>query len=148
MIDAPENGPTRSYEVGFGKPPKETRFKPGQSGNRKGRPNGSFNLSTILDKELEQKVEVNDRGKRQKLFKTQVGVRQLLNKAAAGDVKALLAAFELMRKNGKLQEQGSGPSALAVDSRDLEALAGIRDFFQTSTSTEDGGKGGTGGAAT
>ena len=26
------------YEVGYGKPPKHSRFKPGQSGNPKGRP--------------------------------------------------------------------------------------------------------------
>ena len=27
-----------SYEVGYGKPPKHTQFKKGQSGNPKGRP--------------------------------------------------------------------------------------------------------------
>ena len=28
----------RDYEIGYGKPPKQTRFKPGQSGNPRGRP--------------------------------------------------------------------------------------------------------------
>ena len=28
----------RDYEVGYGKPPKEHRFKKGQSGNPRGRP--------------------------------------------------------------------------------------------------------------
>ena len=31
------------YEVGYGKPPKDTRFKPGQSGNPSGRPKGATN---------------------------------------------------------------------------------------------------------
>lgn len=134
------------YDVGFGKPPRETRFKPGKSGNRKGRPKGRFNMSTVLDKELAQKVEVNDHGRRQRLFKTQVGLRQLLNKAAGGDVKALTVAIELLRKLGKLQE-ATGPSAPAVDFRDLEALSGILQFFQTANLIEDGGNTGAGGAA-
>ena len=31
------------YEVGYGKPPKHSRFRPGKSGNPKGRPKGSKN---------------------------------------------------------------------------------------------------------
>ena len=35
--------PCANYDVGYGKPPKDTRFKPGQSGNPKGRSKGSKN---------------------------------------------------------------------------------------------------------
>ena len=31
------------YEVGYGKPPKSRQWKPGQSGNPKGRPKGARN---------------------------------------------------------------------------------------------------------
>jgi hypothetical protein len=40
------------YKVGYGKPPKATRFKPGKSGNAKGRPQGSRNLASDLAAEL------------------------------------------------------------------------------------------------
>jgi hypothetical protein len=40
------------YSVGYGRPPKHTRFKPGRSGNPKGRPRGSRNLSTEMQKVL------------------------------------------------------------------------------------------------
>ena len=36
MVD--NNKPGGDYEIGCGKPPKEHQFKPGQSGNLKGRP--------------------------------------------------------------------------------------------------------------
>ena len=36
-----------AYAVGWGKPPRHTRFKKGQSGNPKGRPPGSKNMNTL-----------------------------------------------------------------------------------------------------
>ena len=41
--------PAQSYEVGYGKPPKETRFRKGQSGNPKGRPKGAKNKAPALN---------------------------------------------------------------------------------------------------
>ncbi len=35
---AEKKKPSGDYEIGCGKPPKEHQFKPGQSGNLKGRP--------------------------------------------------------------------------------------------------------------
>ena len=36
----------RSYRVGYAKPPREMRFRPGQSGNARGRPKGAKNFAT------------------------------------------------------------------------------------------------------
>lgn len=43
--------PPRTYEVGYGKPPSGTQFKPGRSGNPKGRPRGSRNTLPSLSEE-------------------------------------------------------------------------------------------------
>ena len=42
------------YEVGYGKPPRHTRFKRGRSGNPRGRHPGSRNLSTVLSEALNE----------------------------------------------------------------------------------------------
>ena len=48
------------YDVGYGKPPRHTRFKKGQSGNPRGRPSGSKNLATVLSEALNELVIVAD----------------------------------------------------------------------------------------
>jgi hypothetical protein len=50
--------------VGYGRPPRSTRFKPGQSGNPKGRPKGVQSLGAILDKALAARVSVQENGRR------------------------------------------------------------------------------------
>lgn len=77
------------YEVGYGKPPRHTQFKPGKSGNPRGRPRGSKNFATPLDQELSSKVTVNEGGKRRTLAKRSVIVKRLVNKAAEGDDRAI-----------------------------------------------------------
>ena len=45
------------YEVGYGKPPKHTRFKPGQSGNPLGRPNGTKSAASRLPEMNEERMK-------------------------------------------------------------------------------------------
>jgi hypothetical protein len=45
--------------VGYKQPPLHTQFKPGRSGNTKGRPRGSKNFSTVIEQELRARIEVH-----------------------------------------------------------------------------------------
>ena len=76
--------PEGDYEVGYKKPPVHTRFQKGQSGNPRGRPRGSKNLSTLLIEALDKLVVVTENGKRRKIAKRELGIAQLVNKFAMG----------------------------------------------------------------
>ncbi len=84
------------YDVGYKRPPKHTQFKPGKSGNPKGKPKGSKNFSTELAEELHQMVPVQEGGKTAKVSKQRVVIKALFAKAAKGDVKAISTLIALV----------------------------------------------------
>lgn len=53
---APSPDKPERYEVGYGKPPSATRFKPGQSGNPHGRPKGSKNIQPPIGENTLQDI--------------------------------------------------------------------------------------------
>jgi Family of unknown function (DUF5681) len=77
------------YEVGYGKPPSKTRFKQGQSGNVRGRPRGSKNLATVMLKELSERLTISENGRRRKVTKRKAIIKQVINKAAAGNPRLI-----------------------------------------------------------
>jgi DNA modification methylase len=89
-----ELSPT-SERVGFCRPPRATRFKKGVSGNPNGRPKGSLNVATTFIKALREKVVINEGGKRKTVTKLEAALKQLVNKAASGDLHALRQLREL-----------------------------------------------------
>ena len=93
------------YEIGYGKPPKHSQFKPGQSGNKKGRPKGSKDTLNMAKKILNEKIEVTDRGKKKKKTKQEIILTQLANDAAKGYGKATESAIELMFRIDERDEQ-------------------------------------------
>ena len=82
-------------DVGYCAPPKATRWKPGQSGNPRGRPKGSFNLATDLSAELGEQITVHDDGKPRRITKQRALVKSLMAKALQGDVRATTALLAL-----------------------------------------------------
>ena len=75
--------------VGPGRPPRHTRFKPGQSGNPNGRPKGSKNFATILQQQLRKKVTITVDGKPKRMAVQEVIARRLANDSMKGTTKAM-----------------------------------------------------------
>lgn len=80
---------TAEYEVGYGKPPKATQFKKGQSGNPKGRPKGTKNFKTDLIEELSEQILVTEGGKDTTMSKQRAIVKRTMQKALTGDMRAI-----------------------------------------------------------
>jgi len=86
----------KQYTVGYGKPPKSTQFKPGQSGNPKGRTKGSKNgIYTYIQRELNSSITLTDGSK---ITKEQGFARQLTNKALRGDIQSQKLLFNIHQK--------------------------------------------------
>jgi hypothetical protein len=83
-------------KTGYGKPPKHTQFKPGQSGNPAGRPKGTKNLKTDLEEELGEMIVVREGGNPKTVSKQRAMVKSLTAKAVHGDARAMAIAFDLM----------------------------------------------------
>ena len=90
IASEPPSVGSHDYEVGSCRPPRHTRFQPGRSGNPRGRPKGSVNLSTALMRELAQPVEVTKNGRRKRMTKAEVAATQMVDAAARGDQKAII----------------------------------------------------------
>ena len=108
------------YEVGYGKPPEDTKFKDGKSGNPKGRPKGSKNTYKLLQEILEQKLEVVDNGKKIKISKKVAMLTQLINQGVKGDVKAISVLFPHMLMADIRDEEKD--QVIAAMSRDDKAI--------------------------
>lgn len=83
-----QDEPLPDDEVGYGKPPRLHRFKPGQSGNPRGRPKGAMSLRTALAREMNQKISVTDNGRPIRISKLQAIIKAQTIKAAKGHVGA------------------------------------------------------------
>jgi hypothetical protein len=103
------------YEVGYGRPPKRTRFKPGHSGNSKGRPKGTQNLKTDLMEELCERISLSEGGKPKKLSKQRALIKSLTAKAIKGDARAISIILNLMVRVLEVAEQERESDLISED---------------------------------
>jgi Family of unknown function (DUF5681) len=91
-------GKKKDYEVGYGKPPAHTRFRKGQSGNPSGKPKKVLSEGEILLRVLSSKVPVTEGGRKRRMSKLEVTLRQQVNLAMKGDPKAVRYVIDGYRK--------------------------------------------------
>jgi uncharacterized protein DUF5681 len=121
--------------IGYRKPPVSTRFRPGVSGNPSGRPKGTLNVTTVLIKTVREKVVINESGQRKTVTKLEAALKQLVNKAASGELRALRQLLELAQDAESRQDSAAQRTSEPND-LDLEVMDGILKRFQ-STPTQD-----------
>ena len=118
------SGKDEPYEVGYGKPPKHTQFKPGQSGNSKGRPRGQRNFRTAVRDALQEKVTIREGDRTRSVSRMDAIIRVTFNNALRSDAKALAAFIQLARSAGLMDEEPELSSAESIGAEDEAILAG------------------------
>ena len=124
-MEETDEGPQPDESVTGKQPRRDIRFKPGQSGNPKGRPKGSSNLSTKILRQLRQTVTVMKGGKPFKTTKADVIANQTVNGSMQGDHKATILVMKIDQEAANAQNAISGESADFVipDKENLKLIA-------------------------
>jgi len=138
-IPKPDDAKTDAdYDVGYGRPPKHTRFQKGQSGNPQGRARGKPNVGTLLEETVRASVMVVDGGRRVRRSKLQVAFTQVVNKAAGGDAKAFGQLHRLLALLPAKEVEGPLTPDMAAD-RDLARKIAQRLALKLNNSDPEGG---------
>src|SRR5262249_32883580 len=102
-----ESSSDAPYGTGYGKPPKQHQFKPGQTGNPSGRPKGAKNTATIINEILNRKVRVRTEKGVRKITVQEAMLTGFADQGLKGDTKS--AAFLLDRKD-RAEAAGDQPN--------------------------------------
>ena len=104
---------SESDKVGYKRPPKVHQFKPGKSGNPRGRPKGTRNLGTDLTDILGRRVSIREDGKERRISRQEALLLSLYNKALHGDVRAATAIINMLSKLAPSSAEPPGPASLS-----------------------------------
>lgn len=124
----------KGYKVGYGKPPAYTQFKPGHSGNPRGRPKDVQDPETLLRKAVNKKTIVKVQGQHRKLSKLELACTQLANKSASGDTRSILSVLRLLGvprpkievpKDVEEQERMVAEKLTTLSDEELETLSKV-----------------------
>jgi hypothetical protein len=115
MADVASKMPGKGdYVVGYRRPPVDTRWKPGQSGNPKGRAKGRLNARTILDRVLNQVVPVRQGDKSVRMPLLQAMIYRHASQGEAGDARSASLILGALQRTGAWDEpQAEGSNEIS-----------------------------------
>lgn len=109
-------------KVGYRNPPRKSRFKPGQSGNPKGRPKHSSNIAVEILRELKQPVTVRENGRERVLTKGAALAKAVVSRALAGDARAFQFLMNALPDQFRAPETLQSAEAQTVSTAEAEIL--------------------------
>jgi Family of unknown function (DUF5681) len=142
MSESPKT--SGDYEVGYGRPPVQSRFQPGQSGNPAGKRKGQPTVAEIFMKEAARLVKIKRGDTVETITKYEAIVRRLLQTAMEGDIAAArLALFGLSQNAptaaGGPAEDETDNLALSVTPNDDAVRRMLARFSHLQSQASEGG---------
>jgi hypothetical protein len=108
--------------VGYGQPPLASRFKPGTSGNAKGRPKGSKNLKTLIREAMTASISIQEGEKTRRVTKLEGVVLRQLQSALKGSDRAALAVIKMAHQLRFLEDSESATAETALSPEEERIL--------------------------
>ncbi len=134
MTDAADD--TSQPKVGYRNPPRHSRFKPGQSGNPRGRPKGQRNLNTEIERVMAMPVPVTVNGRRRNVRTVTALAWRLREKALGGDLKSMQMLFALFQAQSGDDKGAASLASLLAEDAEILRSAGLGSGGET----ENGGE--------
>jgi hypothetical protein len=103
--------------VGYGQPPLASRFKPGTSGNAKGRPKGSKNLKTLIREAMTASISIQEGEKTRRVTKLEGVVLRQLQSALKGSDRAALAVIKMAHQLRFLEDSESATAETGLTAK-------------------------------
>jgi Family of unknown function (DUF5681) len=114
-----------AHEVGYGKPPKATRFRKGRSGNPKGRQSGDENLLSVFKRMAMKRIKIREGDKSRTITMADAIILQNYKAALQKDQIAMSNIIRLAEESGELIDrtdvkQVGMPAAFPIRSKSME----------------------------
>jgi len=116
--------------VGYRRPPTHSRFKPGQSGNPRGRPKGAKNIDTLCRSLLSRKVTIQEHGGRRRVSAVEAILLASIQRAVRGDNRAAKLLLDLQQRLPRTEDAEAAATSTEEDA------AIIADFLRKQLEAE------------
>jgi hypothetical protein len=113
------------YSVGYGRPPLESRFVKGRSGNLNGRPKGQKNLKTLVRQAMTAPISVREGSRKKRVPKLEAVVLRQMQAALKGSDRSAMALLRMASQLGFFDDLEGGietPQLSGSDEQILEEL--------------------------
>ena len=99
-----------SYDIGYGKPPQGARFRPGVSGNPRGRPKRKSTwLADRIKTAMNAPIKYRDRGRIKVATYREIRLKLIVDRAVAGDLDAAEMVLKILARPERYGDAGSPP---------------------------------------
>ena len=117
MLDGAHDRDLARSLVGYKRPPRHTRFKPGVSGNPSGGKKPRKKLKALFEQILNEEVSLRDGDGVKKVTKKEALLRGVIVSSLKGDIRSIAMLLRLAEAAGEFRKENEAAEPLVVTIR-------------------------------